>query len=132
MDSASNGVDPVDPEAWCVSWWGSLLLELCGDLCMTPCSRSIRNGSRVGRLGLLTLVAAPLLASGLVGCGSSQLSKVRRDPTPGLDAFARSHDRVQNDVALTYDHNKRMIVDDWNSFWLLDRPSKLTEHPLSR
>jgi hypothetical protein len=61
----------------------------------------------------------------LGGCGG-----VRNDLTPELMSLDERPVEVSNRVALSFNANKRMIWNDLNRASLMDRPSRLTPHPM--
>ncbi len=75
------------------------------------------------------LIAAALCTAGMAACSSSPVSKrdaeVRNNPTPELETLSERPIDVANDQAVTVDENLRMANEDWNRFWLMDRPSRL-------
>lgn len=86
-------------------------------------------------------VPAALLLSGvaLVGCNSPATTRhagdveaLRADPSPALHTLGeRGTDRANRTTSMR-DSNFRMISDDWDRFWLVDRPSHLTKYPTIR
>ena len=71
------------------------------------------------------LTVAVLTACALGGCGG-----VRNNLTPELMTLDERPVEVSNRVALTFNANKRMIWGDLNRASLMDRPSRLTPHPM--
>lgn len=76
-----------------------------------------------------TLVVA---ASFFVGCDSTggRIHAYRLDPTPELDTLAERHDDIENTISLNYDTYFRQMNEDIGRFFLLDRPSRLTQKPI--
>ena len=87
------------------------------------------------RLSLtLTVLGAGILA--LSGCRSnspeSRHDDVSDDLTPELDTLSKRHVEVSNRRTLTYDENWRMLQEDWERLWLVDRPSRLARPRVPR
>lgn len=81
-------------------------------------SRSVARVVAVG-VGLCCLGLA-------AGCSSTSASAFRSDVTPRLDSLGQSDQELLNQYALIKDDNLRMLRDDWDRFWLLDKQSTLT------
>ncbi|MFO0830475.1 MAG: hypothetical protein U0637_01405 [Phycisphaerales bacterium] len=84
----------------------------------------------------LTALSTAAVAATLVGCGSSnkaadggRLSAIQSDVTPELMTQSQRHVDVDNEVAMTWDGNSRMMWADLHRFFLNDRPSLLTGMP---
>lgn len=84
--------------------------------------------SRTSRIAL-SVAAASLMLS-IVGCGRH--ASIRREPTPELYTLTGRYVDYQNDFALMWDENMRMLAQDWARFWYIDRPSRLTQEPIAR
>ncbi len=76
------------------------------------------------------------LAAGLMllgGCSSSQPitgQTVRDDMSPELDSMAMTSEQRKNANARAVDTTGRQIADDWDSFWLIKRPLRLSEYQI--
>lgn len=86
------------------------------------------------RLSLALGVLA--LATGMGGCASdykedSQYAAVRADLTPELMTLAERPVDVDSQRAVTFNTNWRILWQDLNRMWLLDRPSRLTPEPMA-
>jgi hypothetical protein len=72
----------------------------------------------------------------LGGCAGknseSKAEELRGNLTPELDTLSQRKTDMDNETALTFDENGRMLNEDWRRFWLLDRPSRLTPNPVPR
>lgn len=87
------------------------------------------------------IAAAALFASAaaLTGCSSSNgprhagdIDSLRSDPSPAMHTLSeRDSDRI-NRHTVVRDTDFRMLSDDWDRFWMIDRPSHLTFYPMSR
>lgn len=86
-----------------------------------------------------TVSAALLVAASLsmVACSSGgpqhagDIDMIRSDPSPAMHTLAeRDSDRI-NRHTLNTDTNFRMISDDWDRLWMIDRPSHLTFYPVA-
>jgi hypothetical protein len=79
--------------------------------------------------GLLAVASVVALA-GLVGCNTSPSAKrdaqVRSDLTPELQTLSQRPIDVDNTQAVVWDEDLRMANEDWDRFWLMDRPSRLS------
>jgi hypothetical protein len=84
--------------------------------------------SRTSRIALTLLAAGVTLST--VGC--SRHASIRRNPTPELYTLTDRYVDHQNDFALMWDENKRMLAQDWARFWYVDRPSRLAREPIAR
>jgi hypothetical protein len=78
----------------------------------------------------LFTAASFVLVAGLAGCGGSPSarrdSEVRGNVTPELETLSQRPIDVSNTQTVVWDENLRMANEDWNSLWLLDRPSRLS------
>ncbi|MCR9076345.1 MAG: hypothetical protein NXI07_09945 [bacterium] len=80
----------------------------------------------------LTAAALFVVPAALIGCSSSSgprhagdIDSIRSDPTPALHTLSqRSTDRW-NEHARTKDQNLRIISEDIDHIFFLDRPSRL-------
>lgn len=87
------------------------------------------------------LSAALLLVAGAsVGCSSfgdsshhaGDIGALRADPTPAMHTLGeRAHDRENGWVSVR-DQNLRMLSDDWDRLWMIDRPSRASKYPQTR
>lgn len=92
------------------------------------------------RVNMRGVTAGVLVLAGLAafaGCASSKTSEgraaeLRSNLTPELDAMAERKVDIQNQEALTLDENGRMLREDWQRFWLMERPSRLSPYPVAR
>jgi hypothetical protein len=73
---------------------------------------------------LLTLFA---LGGCLVGCASSdgRVGGFRMNPTPKMDTLNETHDDIDNEIAVKFDTELRMLNRDLGWALFLDRPSRL-------
>jgi hypothetical protein len=87
---------------------------------------------KIRTLAPLALIAAASLS--LTGCGSLNsgptYNSVRSNLTPELMTLAERPIDVSNQMGVTFNTNRRAMWDDVQSFWLLDRPSRLTRYPM--
>ena len=78
----------------------------------------------------LFIAASCFAVAGLVGCASGPAAKrdaeVRGNVTPELETLSQRPIDVSNTQVVVWDENLRMANEDWNSLWLLDRPSRLS------
>lgn len=87
----------------------------------------------------LTAAALTLAAATLTGCNApattnhaGNLDTLRSDPSPALMTLSeRGTDRANRTTSMR-DTNFRMINDDWDRLWMVDRPSHLTKYPTIR
>ena len=80
---------------------------------------------------IMLLCGVVSLLAVLGGCSNNVTVKsVRKDPSPGLDALARSIEQRHNDRIRIFDTNKRQIWDDIDYLLLLDRPSRSSRYPV--
>lgn len=87
----------------------------------------------------LSLLALGFCALGLGACsyGAKDYStktdaEIRDNPTPELAALNRRQVDRDDDMATATDTNLRAANDDWDTFWLIDRPSRLNDFPHPR
>ena len=85
--------------------------------------------TRTSRIAIATLGAAAALS--LTGCASRN-AQIRANPTPELYTLTGRYVDQQNDFAIMWDENVRMLRQDWDRFWYIDRPSRLTPEPIAR
>lgn len=83
---------------------------------------------------LVTLLAAAA-AGTLVGCSTGDYNEdlaneVRGNLSPELDTMYERHTDIKNREALVMDENLRLLNEDLAHFFLLERPSLLSEHPM--
>lgn len=79
---------------------------------------------------LAVVVAAPL-----AGCQSEadkRAARIRRNLTPELDTLYQRQADVDNALALMFDENGRMLLQDLGRAFYVDRPSRLTPEPVPR
>lgn len=75
----------------------------------------------------LTLVAG-LMAT---GCASDITGQsVRSHPTPEMEGIAYTPEQRQNNIVRVWNTNMRQIVDDWDRFWLISEPSRMSHYPI--
>lgn len=82
---------------------------------------------------LLTVLAAGCIG----GCGGGNTAAgrdamVRSNPSPDLDTLYQRPIDQDNRHVLTIDENLRMINEDWDRLWLMDRPSRLARERVPR
>lgn len=75
--------------------------------------RTLNRGETMTRLTSWTL-AGLIAATSLSAMGCSRTYEAEE-----VNERTRSH----------MEHDLRLLVDDWNTFWLVDRPSMLTRYP---
>jgi len=87
-------------------------------------TRTLRN--------LTVATGAGLFVCALSGCTthSAQMSDIRMNPSPGLVTMHERRVDVWNSYTVQTDENLRMMVSDFNRFWLLDKPSRLSPDPM--
>ena len=82
---------------------------------------------------ILVLAASTTL---LVGCSKStsidnvSYSAVHNNLSPEVNGLVASDYDNRSNNAIIDDLNERMMHDDWNRFWLRDKPSMLTPYPV--
>jgi len=83
--------------------------------------------------------ALALAAAALVGCNApattrhaGDIEMLRADPSPALLTLSERGTDRQNRTTSMRDTNFRMINDDWDRLWMVDRPSHLTKYPTIR
>lgn len=92
----------------------------------------VRGKKIVVGAGLVSALALMALG-GCAGKNSeSKAEELRGNLTPELDTLSQRQTDMDNETALTFDENGRMLNEDWRRFWLLDRPSRLTPNPVPR
>ncbi len=72
----------------------------------------------------LVLSAGAIAATTLVGCGG-----YRGNPTPGVGTLNVSNVQNWNRAAITRNTNIRAMRNDFTTFWLYDKPSRLHKQP---
>jgi hypothetical protein len=88
------------------------------------------------RSSIKTIYPLTLIATGALlftGCSTSEdLSpeSVRNDMSPELESIARTSDLRENDNARAVDTTFRELNDDFDRFWFIDEPSKLSQYPI--
>ena len=78
---------------------------------------------------LLTL-AMGLALGGCQSDGQITAASVRANPTPEMEGIAYTPEQRQNALMRTTNTNLRQIVDDFDSFFLLDKPLHLSQYPI--
>lgn len=93
---------------------------------------------RTNRRSAAALVMAASTAA-LVGCSSSSgprhagdIDAIRANPSPAMDSPAERRTDITNRHVIANDTNLRMLNDDWDRFWLIDRPTNLSLYPTTR
>lgn len=82
---------------------------------------------RLRRAALLALPAAALLVGGCAKTtSSSTLSGIRGDVTPERHDLAKSHEDVNNSLAIYSNLGNRMFWEDVGVLFMTNRPSRLT------
>jgi len=85
---------------------------------------------------IILLLTAPLVpaATLLSACeyhsDDVSVRAIRLNMTPELVGLATSQDDNNNNDYIVRNLNARMVVDDWNRFWLIDKPSSLSPYPI--
>jgi hypothetical protein len=59
------------------------------------------------------------------------LSQIQGNPLPGVQNESQRYVDVNNMYAVTNNDNLRKANNDWNRFWLMDRPSRLSPYPIT-
>ncbi|MFM9957656.1 MAG: hypothetical protein ACKVZJ_06250 [Phycisphaerales bacterium] len=93
-------------------------------------SGSILGGSILSGSVLVGALAGAALLCGVGGC-ASRAHSYRSNPSPELDTLSMRRDDMDNRMTVTNDTNLRQFNRDVGYFFLLDRPSRLTPHPVS-
>lgn len=82
----------------------------------------------------LTVAAlAVVVAAPLAGCQSEadkRAARIRRNLTPELDTLYQRESDIDNVMALSFDENGRMLLQDLGRAFYTDRPSRLTPEPI--
>lgn len=83
----------------------------------------------------LVAVLAAAAAGTLVGCSTGDYNEdlaneVRGDLSPELDTMYERPTDIKNREAFVMDENLRLLNEDLSHFFLLERPSLLSEHPM--
>lgn len=87
------------------------------------------------RTALLALSAAAALS---VGCSSGgqqhagNVSAIRSNPSPSMHTLGERRTDLYNRRTVSIDTNLRMMNQDIERFWMIDRPSNLTAAPAMR
>lgn len=91
---------------------------------------------RSQKFARLTTLSLTAVVASLVGCGATykagdegRHASIQDDVTPELMTQHQRHIDVDDDIALTWDNNSRMMWADMHRFFLNDRPSLLTTSP---
>jgi hypothetical protein len=76
------------------------------------------------------LLASLSGAAAMGGCSSSaghagSADSFRANPSPAMHSLGNRYDDRANSTARALDTNFRAFHDDWDRFWLIDRPSRL-------
>ena len=82
----------------------------------------------VTRLAASAAVGTLLVSA--VGCSSTGISSLRRDPTPELLTSVESPTESANSWAITKNLNFRMMLDDAARVIYINRPSRLSPAPI--
>ena len=81
--------------------------------------------------GLLCVAIALGLMATLGGCSDDITGRsVRWDPTPEMETMGRTGDQHDTEVRRSLNETGRQIWDDWDNFWFLDEPIRLTQWPI--
>lgn len=91
-----------------------------------PRSSTLRSALSIAALAVV--VAAPL-----AGCQSDadrRAARIRRNLTPELDTLYQRESDIDNALALTFDENGRMFLQDLGRAFYVDRPSRLSPEPI--
>jgi len=81
-------------------------------------------------LALASLAAGPLL---LLSAGCAQRitgDSVRANMSPEIESIAETPQQRKNKVARAADETASLINNDWDRFWLLDRPGRMSTYPM--
>jgi len=101
----------------------------------TPVTRAspLSKGMEMVRLGFAFCVCCLSLAL-LTGCGGGpqviDAEYVRSNPTPELSSIAYTEDEFDNQRARTFNTQFRSLSDDWQIFWMLERPHRFSYFPI--
>jgi len=77
------------------------------------------------KMWLLVVGVLMLGTLSLTGCNRPVTAEsLRKNLTPEMAGIANTHEMRANMYARTKNTNKRTLVDDWDSLWLMDRPSQ--------
>jgi hypothetical protein len=93
----------------------------------------MRSTTSLLRSTITVAALAVVVAAPLVGCQSEadrRAARIRRNLTPELDTLYQREDDIDNVLALTFDENGRMILQDLGRAFYTDRPSRLTPEPI--
>lgn len=84
--------------------------------------------SRSFSVCVLVLASATLMLMG--GCNKITASSVRTNMSPEMDSIAHTHQQRLNRLARSENTSFRQVLDDWDTFWLMDEPSRLSMYPI--
>lgn len=93
----------------------------------------MRSPTSLLRSTITVAALAVVVAAPLAGCQSEadrRAARIRRNLTPELDTLYQREDDIDNVLALTFDENGRMILQDLGRAFYTDRPSRLTPEPI--
>lgn len=82
---------------------------------------------------MVCMATALAMAAVLGACSSEETSRydaVKADLTPNMDTLYQRPADIDNSVALTFDENGRMFIQDLGRAFYWDRPSRLTREPI--
>lgn len=74
-----------------------------------------------------------VLVMGLAAAGcSSEITarSVRKDMSPELETIRYTHEQRCNNIARSIDTTIRQLPEDWDRFWLVDEPLKMSYIPI--
>ena len=76
------------------------------------------------------LLAASMMIVG--GCASDEItpSSVRKHMTPELNTIAMTREQRRNNTVRSVNTTLRQIPDDWDRFWLVEDPVRLSVYPI--
>jgi hypothetical protein len=77
--------------------------------------------------GLACLV---FLVLALGGCSDVTGTSVRWDMTPEMQSMGRTPDQRATEIHRSVNETTRQIWDDWDNFWLVDEPVRLSQWPI--
>ncbi|MEO1008617.1 MAG: hypothetical protein AAFX79_08625 [Planctomycetota bacterium] len=86
--------------------------------------------SRTARRLVVPVALLASTAAVLTGC--TKANTYRSNLTPELATLYQRPTDVRNQSALANNENWRMLAQDFNRFFYLDRPSRLTREPIPR
>ena len=87
---------------------------------------------KLNRAGLVGLFVVALAVVMVGGCGKKHITgeSVRKNMAPEMDGIAFTHEQRANNKARSVNTTVRQFNDDWDRFWLMDQPSRLTVFPV--